>query len=82
MVNTDGAQIAEIGEIFVLPDARGVGVGEVMLDLIMDWARDRGCTHLEGSVLPGNRAGKNFFERAAMVTRVLRVSTALHQPAG
>lgn len=77
----DGARIAEIGEIFVLPDARGVGVGEVMLDAVMDWARTQGCTHLEGSVLPGNRAGKNFFERAAMVTRVLRVSTALEQSA-
>lgn len=74
----DGAQIAEVGEIFVLPDARGVGVGEVMLDAIMDWARNRGCTHLEGSVLPGNRAGKNFFERAHMVTRILRVSTPLN----
>lgn len=73
----DGAQIAEIGEIFVLPDGRGVGVGEVMLDAVMAWARERGCTHLEGSVLPGNRAGKNFFERAHMVTRILRVSTAL-----
>jgi len=73
----DGAQLAEIQEIYVLPDARGVGIGEFMLDVIMDWARERGCERLEGSVLPGNRHGKNFFERAAMVTRVLRVSTAL-----
>lgn len=73
----DGALIAEVTEIFVLPDGRGVGVGEAMLDAVMDWARDLGCTHLEGSVLPGNRAGKNFFERAHMVTRILRVSTPL-----
>lgn len=73
----DGARVAEIQEIYVLPDARGIGIGEFMLDVIMDWARERNCERLEGSVLPGNRHGKNFFERAAMVTRVLRVSTAL-----
>jgi len=73
----DGALLAEIQEIYVLPDARGIGIGELMLDIVMDWARQRGCERLEGSVLPGNRHGKNFFERAAMVTRVLRVSTPL-----
>ena len=73
----DGATICEITEIFVLEDARGVGVGEAMLDMAMDWARKRGCFRIESSVLPGNRAGKNFFERAAMVTRMLRVSTSL-----
>jgi len=73
----DGAQIAEVREIYVLPDARGVGVGEYMLDGIRAWAVDQGCVRLESSVLPGNRAGKNFFERAAMVTRLLRVSTSL-----
>lgn len=73
----DGATICEITEIFVLEDARGVGVGEAMLDTAMDWARGKGCFRIESSVLPGNRAGKNFFERAAMVTRMLRVSTSL-----
>lgn len=73
----DGGRIAEAAEIFVLEEARGVGVGEAMLDLMMDWSREHDCTHLEGSVLPGNRHGKNFFERAHMVTRVLRVSTRL-----
>lgn len=73
----DGALIAEAREIYVLPGARGVGIGEFMLDEMMGWARGLGCERLEGSVLPGNRAGKNFFERAAMVTRILRVSTSL-----
>lgn len=77
----DGALIAEVKEIYVFPDARGVGVGEYMLDDIRAWATDKGCVRLESSVLPGNRAGKNFFERATMVTRLLRVSTSLEAPA-
>lgn len=72
-----GDLIAEMTEIWVMPEARGVGLGEVMLDAIMDWARSEGCVSLEGSVHPGNRDAKNFFERAAMVTRLLRVSTSL-----
>lgn len=73
----DSTRIAEAIEIYVLPDARSVGVGEFMLDAMMAWGREKSCFRLEGSVLPGNRAGKNFFERAAMVTRLLRVSTEL-----
>lgn len=73
----DGASIAEVKEVYVLPEARGVGVGEYMLDAVREWATGHGCVRLESSVLPGNRAGKNFFERATMVTRLLRVSTSL-----
>lgn len=72
-----GSKIATLGEIWVLEDARGVSIGELMLAEVRAWATDAGCTHLEGWVHPGNRPAKNFFETAGMVTRLLRVSTAL-----
>jgi len=75
-----GVRVGDLTEIYVMPDARGVAVGEVMLDAAMDWARSQGCVSIEGWVHPGNRDAKNFFERAAMVTRLLRVSTLLDKP--
>lgn len=72
-----GERIAELTEIYVMDEARGVSIGELMLAEVMAWARDQGCSALEGSVHPGNRHAKNFFETAGMVTRLLRVSTDL-----
>lgn len=70
-------RVASIDDLYVHPDARGVGVGAAMLDSVRRWALERSCGHLESQVLPGNRDAKNFFERMGMVTRRMQVSTAL-----
>lgn len=72
-----GTVHAWVPEIFVLAGARGVGVGESVLNLLFDRARLVGAVGIESQVLPGNRHGKNFFERAAMTTRLLRVYSKL-----
>lgn len=73
----DQSLVAEMDEIFVVPPARGVGVGSAILRVVTSWAKENGCDYLESVVLPGARASKNFFEAAGMVTRLLRVSTPL-----
>ena len=72
-----GVKVAEIFELFVLPEARGVGVAEVLMDTILDWARAEGCDAIEASVLPGNRAGKNLFERYGLTARLIVVHRSL-----
>ena len=74
---TGSHRVASIDDLYVHPEARGVGVGASMLLLLRDWASEHGCTHIESQVLPGNREAKNFFERMGMVTRRMQVSTAL-----
>lgn len=69
--------VATISDLWVLPDARGVGVGEAMMDLVMRWAADRAADAIESSVLPGNREGKNFFERYGLVARAILVRREL-----
>jgi GNAT superfamily N-acetyltransferase len=39
-----------IGGVLVLPEARGAGLGDALLDTIEAWARGRGSTHLEGGI--------------------------------
>lgn len=54
--------IGVIRFIFTDDDARGVGVGAVMLDLAMERLVDRGIDLFDARVSPGHRLAKNFFE--------------------
>jgi GNAT superfamily N-acetyltransferase len=73
----DGSMLAVLTDIYVEPGARGVGVGEVLLDATIAWARKQGCTGIDSFALPGMRDTKNFFEAAGLVTRVLTVHRKL-----
>lgn len=69
----DGEIVANITDLYVMPDARGVGLGETMMAHITDWAQRNDAKGLDSIALPGDRATKNFFETFGMVARALRV---------
>jgi GNAT superfamily N-acetyltransferase len=71
------SRLCMVEELYVHPEARGIGVGSEMLALVRAWARETNCEAIESHVLPGNRSGKNFFERIGMKTRKMRVSADL-----
>ncbi len=71
------AEIAVIEELHVDPQARAVGVGEAMLDVIVVWATDQGCSGIDSFALPGARETKNFFETFGMTARLLVLHRAL-----
>ena len=77
----DGSTLGRVGDIYVLPDARGVGVGEAMMELLMDWARRRGCIGVDSLALPGDRDTKNFFETHGLVARAITVHRTLSETA-
>lgn len=58
----DGAGVGVARLIFVEPGARGVGIGEQMITLVMEEFRDRGIRLFDSHVGPGHRLAKNFFE--------------------
>ena len=62
-------RVAAIRLVFVEEDARGVGVGEVMRDTLMDDFRDSGHELFDAHVLPGHRLAKNFFEAGGFSAR-------------
>ena len=64
-----GEKLASIRLIYVEPEAREVGVGEVMLDASMEEMRARGITKFDAHVLPGHRLAKNFFEAGGFAAR-------------
>lgn len=69
----DGTIVAEVGELFVEPPARGVGVGEALMQQLLAWAVERGCIGIDARALPGDRATKNFFESFGLVARAISV---------
>lgn len=76
----DGTEIALVTDIYVEPEARGVGLGEALMDEIVTWATAHGCSGLDAIALPGMRATKNFFERFGLTARAILVHRSLAAP--
>jgi len=62
--------------IYVEPNARQVGVADVMLTLVTARCREWGMAGLDAPALPGNRSAKSFFETQGMQARLL----TMHRP--
>ena len=72
----DRALMARVSDLYVDPGARGIGVGEAMMDLLIEVAQDAGAIGIDSLALPGDRATKNFFERFGLVARAIVVHRA------
>jgi len=73
----DGSLLGVLTDIYVEPEARAVGVGELLVDEVLRWCAAAGCTGVDGLALPGNRATKNFFETFGFTARALVVHRSL-----
>ena len=74
-----GELIGMVDDLYVLPDARGVGVGEAMMDLLVAFSQDHDCVGIDAVALPGNRATKNFFETFGLVARAIVVHRSFRE---
>lgn len=87
-VLSDGSRLAEVSDLYVDPEARGIGLGEAMMDLLVAHAVEVGAIGIDALALPGDRATKNFFEtfglkaRAIVVHRSLLPTEAPQAPGG
>jgi len=66
-----------VAELYCEQDARGVGVGDVLLGAMCDVLRDLGADRVDSVALPGDRVTKNFFEAHQMVARAITTSRVL-----
>ena len=67
----DGTRLGVIEEIYVEPEARAVGVGELLVEQLVAFCTEAGCVGVDATALPGDRQAKNFFERAGFTARSL-----------
>ena len=77
-VLADGSRLAVVRDLYVHPEARGVGVGEAMMDLLVAHAEGVGAIGIDALALPGDRQTKNFFETFGLKARAIVV----HRPLG
>jgi len=66
-----GAPLGVIDDIYVEAEARGVGVGEGLMNAALAWLEAEGCSGVDARALPGDRATKNFFEGSGFSARLL-----------
>ncbi len=73
----DDSLLSVISDLYVDPEARGIGVGEAMVNLLVDHARSLGAVGIDSLALPGDRATKNFFETFGLKARAIVVHRSL-----
>ena len=73
----DGGILGVIDDLYVDPGARSVGIGEALMNHMLDWCRACGCFGVDSIALPGDRATKNFFESFGLVARAIVVHRRL-----
>ena len=64
-------EVGLIQDLYVEPEARSVGLGEMLLNDLLAFFSARGIVEVDASALPGDRATKNFFESAGFKARLL-----------
>lgn len=69
----DGTTLGVISELYTEPGCRDVGIGELMMEALLEWCRGRGCFGVDSLALPGDRHTKNFFESFGLVARAITV---------
>ena len=76
-VLADGSRLGVVTDLYVDPGARGVGIGEALMNALMAWCAEDGCTGVDSLALPGDRHTKNFFESFGLVARAILVHKEL-----
>jgi aminoglycoside 6'-N-acetyltransferase I len=65
VTTTSGIELglsAELEDLYVLPQVRGLGVGGALIAAVKDWCRARGCSLVSVVVTPEGQAAHNLIE--------------------
>jgi GNAT superfamily N-acetyltransferase len=73
----DGGLLGRLGALAVHPEARKAGIGEAMMQHVLEQLRSAGCLGVDATALPGDRHTKNFFESFGLKARMLTVHLSL-----
>lgn len=73
----DGGRLGVVSDLYTEPGAREVGLGEIVMQHLVDWCSAQGCFGVDSLALPGDRHTKNFFESFGLVARAIVVHRTL-----
>lgn len=69
--------VVYVDDVFVHPGAREVGCGDALLAAAIDHGVAAGARRIQAEALPGDRATKNLYERAAITAKRITVSAPI-----
>ncbi len=69
--------IGRIECFYVEPEARAVGVGQSMVESLLEFFASRGCSDVDAMALPGDRSSKQLLESAGFKARLLILHRSL-----
>jgi GNAT superfamily N-acetyltransferase len=68
-----------IGDIYVMAETRGKGIGKALMQVMKDWFKLRGVTYYEWSVATANHSGIRFWQETMRGTPIMvRMRAALN----
>jgi N-acetylglutamate synthase-like GNAT family acetyltransferase len=73
----DGRRLGRVECCYVEPDARAVGVGSTLVETLVAWFAEQGCTDVDALALPGDRSTKQLFESSGFKARLLVLHRSL-----
>lgn len=73
----DRGRTLRVGELYVVPDARGEGVADALLAWAADWGEERDCERVGLSVNAENDRARAFYERHGFEARRLKLDRPL-----
>jgi GNAT superfamily N-acetyltransferase len=76
-VLADGGRLGVVDDLYTELDGRELGIGELMMEALVEWCRQEGCFGVDSLALPGDRHTKNFFESFGLVARAIVVHRSL-----
>jgi len=59
-----GEPAAHLFQMWVAPEARGLGIGRWLVESVIDWAKSNGARSLELAVTVGNTGARRLYESA------------------
>ncbi len=74
---SDGGLLGVVTDLYTEPGCRELGIGEVTMQMLVDWCAAQGCFGVDSLALPGDRHTKNFFESFGLVARAIVVHRSL-----
>ena len=78
-IEESGADTLLVIEVLLVDSQiRSSGIGEAMMNELIERAKEAKCSGLESAVLPGDRHSKNFFESFGLKARLLTVHRRLN----
>ncbi len=72
-----GDLLGVVEDLYTEPGCRELGIGEAMMQALLDWCAGAGCFGVDSIALPGDRHTKNFFESFGLVARAIVVHRRL-----